>query len=65
MRLFLVSVDWHHVDADPDPTFDFESETDTDPDPTLRFTHVRKSLIFFILFTAVPVNIVLSFSPAL
>jgi hypothetical protein len=44
-------VDRHRVDADPDPTFHFEAETDPDPDPALSFTHVRKSLIFVILFT--------------
>jgi hypothetical protein len=50
------------LDADPDPTFHFDA--DPDPDPIPSFTHARKTDFFLLLFTAVPVYIVLSFSSA-
>jgi hypothetical protein len=46
-----------------DQTFHFDA--DPGPVPAPRFTHVRKSeKIFRLLFTAVPIYIVLSFSSA-
>jgi hypothetical protein len=56
-------VDRHRFDADPDPTFHFDADADPDPDPdpTPSYTHVGKSEFFLLLFTAMPVYIVLSF----
>jgi hypothetical protein len=57
-------MDRHHVDADPDegPTFHFDADPDPDPDPTLSLTHVGKSKKNLLLFTAVHVYKVSSFS---
>ncbi len=55
-------------DPDPDTTSNFDADVDPDPhlDPDLvpSFTHVGKSDFFGLLFAAVPVYTVLSFSSA-
>ncbi len=60
-------VNWHCFDADPDPDPTFHSDMDhvpdPDADPTQSFTHIGKLENFsLMLFTAVLVYIVLSFS---
>jgi hypothetical protein len=56
-------------DADPDPTFqsadpnpDQASDPDSDPDPSTSCTQVGISEIVMTLYTAMPINIVLSFT---
>ncbi len=55
-------MDRHRFDADPDldPTSHFDAYPDPDPNPS--FTLVEKSKFLLLLFTAMPVYIVLSFS---
>ncbi len=50
----------HRSDPDPDQTFHFDA--DPDPDPTSSYTKVKKSIKNLLLFAAMPVYIVLSFS---
>jgi hypothetical protein len=59
-------VDRNRFDADPDLTSHLKDDRDPDPepDPNLSFKYVVKSEFFLLLFTAVPVYIVLSFSSA-
>jgi hypothetical protein len=52
-------VDGHRFDADPDPTFHFYAGPDPD---TPSFPDIGKSDIFRLLFTVMPVYIVLSLS---
>jgi hypothetical protein len=50
------------VDADPDPDAIFYFDANPVPDPAPIFTPVRKSELFLLLFTALPVFVVVSFS---
>jgi hypothetical protein len=61
LALLAGVVDCHPFDADLDldPTFHFDA--DPDPDHSPRFIHDRKSELILLLFTEVPVYIVLSF----
>ncbi len=62
-------MDWNRFHADSNQTFHFDAvsnldsvpDSDPDPDPTSSYTHLKHHN-FLLLFAAVPVSIVLSFS---